>query len=194
MADHPKTGAGSERRIKEAKRAEQAVGLRLMRTSYAEIAQRLGYKDESGARKVITRMLAKTRRLTLESAEEIRQLDLAKLDDLEMRLTAIVRGIPATTPIAKVQASRSIVYIMKRRADLLGLDAALEVNHNMGDSAKMIEDRRRIYAAMTEEELEITERLWNAAKARADAAPMPPAPIASPAVSTEEEEDDDGEA
>lgn len=121
----------SARRIEAASRLAEAVSLRMARASYAAIAAKCGYSDESGARKAVERALAKTRAATAEKVEEMRQLDLAKLDEIEMRLTNVIRG--KNKPAEVAIAGKAIVAVMKRRAELTGLDKPTEINVRVED-------------------------------------------------------------
>jgi hypothetical protein len=103
----------SEKRIAAAARQARALELRKAGIGYATIARQLGYAGPSGAYKAITTAL---RALTAEPAAELRDLELARLDDLLGGLWADARR----GDVAKIDR---VLKIMQRRADLLGLDA-----------------------------------------------------------------------
>src|SRR5690242_211668 len=65
--------------INSAERAKQALQLRKMGFTLEEIAQQCGYQDKSGAFRAIKRELAN---IPAEAAEELRTLELARLDHL----------------------------------------------------------------------------------------------------------------
>ena len=103
----------SEKRIAAAERQARAIELRKAGLGYAAIARQLGYGGPSGAYGAIMTAL---RALTREPAQELRELELARLDDLLLGLwTDARRG-----SVAKVDR---VLKIMARRAALLGLDA-----------------------------------------------------------------------
>jgi hypothetical protein len=103
----------SANRIVAAERQGQALALRKAGLGYAAIARQLGYAGASGAYKAIMTAL---RALTREPAEELRALELARLDDLLAGLWADARR----GNVAKVDR---VLKVMARRAALLGLDA-----------------------------------------------------------------------
>ena len=65
--------------VTERQRARQAVALRIEGTSYAEIAAILHYRDESGARHAVERLLA---RLETEAVAKLRVVESARLDEM----------------------------------------------------------------------------------------------------------------
>ncbi len=103
----------SEKRILAAERQGRAINLRKAGAGYEEIARQLGYAGPSGAYKAITTAL---HALTREPARELRDLELARLDDL-------LRGIWPDAREGNVQKIDRVLKIMARRAELLGLDA-----------------------------------------------------------------------
>jgi len=78
----------SANRIAAAERRGQALALRKAGIGYAAIARQLGYAGPSGAYKAIVTAL---RALTREPAEELRALELARLDELLAGLWADAR-------------------------------------------------------------------------------------------------------
>lgn len=117
-----KTGAAV---LTEAQRVAMAVDLRKQRLPYRVIAERCGYAEESGARKAVERALTALREATAESAEELRQLDLATLDELErMGLEQATKAHGASDGEALAAATLSVIRVQQRRAKLMGLDAA----------------------------------------------------------------------
>jgi hypothetical protein len=117
-----KTGAAV---LTEAERVAKAVDLRKKRLPYRVIAAECGYAEESGARKAVERALTALREATAESAEELRQLDLATLDELErMGLAQAEAAHAAGDGEGLAAATLSIIRVQQRRAKLMGLDAA----------------------------------------------------------------------
>lgn len=108
----------SPRRIEAAERQTQALELRKAGISYDAIAGRLGFAGAQGAYEAVKSALQRTQQ---EPADEVRRLEVERLDKL---LTALwpeaLKG--------NVQAVDRVLKIMERRASLLGLDAAKEVD------------------------------------------------------------------
>ncbi len=94
-------------------RQVRALELRRDGLTYELIAQALGYAQPAGAFRAVRRGLLVTLR---EPAEELRTLELARLDSLQEALwTDAVDG--------NLSAVDRVLKIMRRRASLLGLDA-----------------------------------------------------------------------
>jgi AraC-like DNA-binding protein len=80
---HDTRGAGNgryERDIDTAERDAEAARLRARGRTYQQIADELGFSDKSNAHKAVQRTLAA---VPVEAAEEVRKLELDKLDNLE---------------------------------------------------------------------------------------------------------------
>lgn len=103
--------ANQERQLDALTRQKQALELRMAGVPYADIAERLGYKDGSGAFRAVKTALKRTLQ---EPADGVREVELARLDKLMFALWPN-RANPGV-------ADR-ILRIMERRAKLLGLDA-----------------------------------------------------------------------
>lgn len=119
------TGAGVSstgvRNLSALDRQMQALDLRKSGASFAQIAQALGYATPSGAHKAVMSAIKKTLR---EPAEEVRTLELERLDRLQMAAwTKAIKG--------DLRAIDAVLRIMKRRAELLGLDAPARINVEM---------------------------------------------------------------
>lgn len=119
-----------------AEREAAAMRLRARGASYAAIADQLGYCDRSAARKAVQRGLNAT---VAEPAAELRDLELARLDDLHATAWKVMRaphvlvsggqvvereGEPLRDDMPVLRAIDTILRIMVRRARLLGLDIA----------------------------------------------------------------------
>jgi hypothetical protein len=96
----------------------KALTLRKAGVSYVDIAKTLGYKDHSGAWRAVKAGLKKTLQ---EPADELRTLELARLDDM---LKAIANHISA----GNLTAIDRALKIQARRAALLGLDMPAKVD------------------------------------------------------------------
>lgn len=104
-----------------AERRRQALELRKAGVDFRTIADRLGYEGPSGAHKAVTTAL---KALTAEPAEELRTLELERLD-------AMLRSLWVRATNAKgadLGAIDRVLKIMERRAKLAGLDAPSRIN------------------------------------------------------------------
>lgn len=115
----------------------RALDLRRRGLHYAQIAAEMGYRSPSSAHDAVQRALADTAR---EAAEEVRQVEAQRLDDLTATLTRIMltrhlvvsqgtvavhpqTGEPLTDDDPVIRAVLGLVRVSERRAKLLGLDA-----------------------------------------------------------------------
>ena len=129
-------------------REVEAVKLRAQHRTYDEIAQIMGWSDESTARKAVQRALQRNEE---ENVEELRRVENAKIDLAEQEAWRILRtrwtkvdhgrvmyeiseeigedGLPKPTvipmenPDPHAAALRILTKLMERRAALRGLDA-----------------------------------------------------------------------
>lgn len=124
-----------------AERQRAALELRTAGKNFDAIAAELGYSSRSAAHKAVVSAL---RDVIAEPAEDVRQLELARLDGLYERALTIaddravieIGSVNADRPAvlalatdarARVAALQAAVKVMERRAKLLGLDAATKV-------------------------------------------------------------------
>lgn len=162
------------RQADTAARDAEAVRLRADGHTYQTIADQLGYTDRSDARKAIERMIAFTVR---EPADEVRQMELIRLDSLWMQAVRVlhahhvtvsngkvvtVNGEPVPDDAPVLQAIDRLLKIMERRSKLLGLDAPAKVEVMSLD---------RIDQAIAELERELGEREAGEAAPSPGAAP-----------------------
>jgi hypothetical protein len=113
----------SEKRLAAIEKQRQALELRKGGAGYEQIARQLGYKSVASAYDAVRSGLKRTLR---EPAEEVRALELARLDRLLMGQWKAAAG-NAETPGDPAAVDR-VLKIMVRRAKLLGLDAPVRVN------------------------------------------------------------------
>jgi len=140
--DRPRNGRGRFVRSPDtAVRDAAAARLRVEGHTFQQIADRLGYRHRGLARRAVERALMGTIR---ESADELRALELARLDEMWCRSWSVM-----ATPYATVSGGRVVrdgdgkvvpdwkpildaidrlLKIMERRARLLGLDAPRKVS------------------------------------------------------------------
>jgi len=107
----------SPRRLQAAKKQVKALELRVQGLSFRQIALELKYKGPSGAHKAVDAALERTIR---EPADQLRQLELERLDRLQ------IMPYKQATVIGDPKATASVLKIMERRAKLLGLDAPIQ--------------------------------------------------------------------
>ena len=107
----------SERRLAQAEKRRRALELRKAGASYEQIAESLGYRSKSGAHDAVTGAL---RDMLREPAEQVRTLELSRLDDILMSIWTRVRA-------GEVAAIDRALRLAERRARLLGLDAPVKV-------------------------------------------------------------------
>jgi len=99
-----------------APRAAQALRLRRLGYTYAEIAQQVGYKNESSARSAVKTANSRIIR------DEARALVGWQLDQLDLALSVVMEAI-AKRDKGSLWAVDRLVPLLKRQADLMGLDA-----------------------------------------------------------------------
>ena len=115
-----KTGVSRRTTLAVRKRQQDAITLRIAGATHGAIAERLGYKGESGAYKAVMRELARTADQLAGSVEGVRQLELQRLDQMQLQLW---QGVMA----GDQQAVTTVLKIQERRASLLGLDAPKQI-------------------------------------------------------------------
>lgn len=115
-----KTRVSRRRSIAVRQKGQQAIRLRMAGATTQQIADQLGYANESGAYKAIMRELEQTTQDMSESTEAVRQLELKRLDQM---LFPIWNQVIAGDTTAITTALR----IQERRASLLGLDAPKQI-------------------------------------------------------------------
>lgn len=99
-------------------RAAKALELRRDGATFADIGCSLGI-TASGAWRMVQTMLRELRETMTEVAEEVRQIELQRLDSMLFALRSKIRR-------ADCKAIEVALRISDRRAKLLGLDAALK--------------------------------------------------------------------
>jgi hypothetical protein len=112
------TGATSPRRLAAAERHRKALELRLAGATFGSIARDLAYANEAGPRRAVAKAMARAQALATEKVDELRTLELERLDALQVALWP-KRGNPRVT--------NAILRVMERRAKLIGLDAPVAI-------------------------------------------------------------------
>lgn len=98
--------------VNAAARAAQAMQLRVLGYSYAQIAERCGYSDKATAYNAVKRELGRTMQ---QPADDLRVLEAERLD-------AMLRTFLPMALKGDALAASRVLGIMDRRARLLGLD------------------------------------------------------------------------
>lgn len=119
--------AGRKRSEKGAilERQIQALELRKAGWAFHEIGVRLGISTTQAFRDVSTQ-LKQLAALALDNANELRQLELERLDML-------IQGLEPMARVGNPGAVNSYLRVMERRAKLLGLDAPVRQEHTGAD-------------------------------------------------------------
>lgn len=102
-----------QKRLEALERQRKALELRKFGVGFQAIADQLGYADASGAYRAVMAGLKKTLQ---EPADEVRKMELERLDVAMLAIQAQVRA-------GHLAAIDKWLKIMERRARLLGLDA-----------------------------------------------------------------------
>lgn len=110
----------SKRNVLAREREKEALRLRITGKSQGEIAAELGVSDVAVC-KMLKRVLERTRQITDETADDLRTLELSRLDRWLDRLQAQVE-------LGDVKAIEVAIKVSKRRAELLGLDAPKKID------------------------------------------------------------------
>lgn len=115
MSSPSPTGAQA---IETAQKQAQAIALRLEGLPYRAIGARMGISDKN-AFKHVKNALQRYRQATAETVEEVRELELQRIDEL-------INGLWAQRGNNRVVDT--ITRLMDRRAKLLGLDAPVKLD------------------------------------------------------------------
>lgn len=115
-----KTRVSKRSSIKVRQRGQEAIKLRMAGATIAQIANQLGFANESGAYKSIIRELERTSKDMGESTEAVRQVVLKRLDQM---LFTVWSDVLSGDNVSIQTALR----IEERRASLLGLDAPKQI-------------------------------------------------------------------
>lgn len=133
----PAQGADGKfiRTLEGAERDAEACRLKSRGLSYRQIAAQLGLADHSNARRAVERALAET---VAEPAAEVRQLMLMEIGYLKQHALAVLErqhvtvnrgeviyhgGKPLLDDGPVLQAINTYLHVLKREADLCGVDA-----------------------------------------------------------------------
>jgi hypothetical protein len=133
----PQGGPGKEKRFLVAERRRQAIAMRCAGATWQDVADALDYSSRQAAHKDISTAFEQERKQMSEGLEELRQLELARLDTLIAKATEIlvadhpylfggevVPGVSNSGPV--LAAVDKLKALSESRRKLLGLDAQPE--------------------------------------------------------------------
>jgi hypothetical protein len=109
-------------------RTTNAIELRKAGLTFRQIADELGYNDPSSAHQAVQRGLKEI--LLDVGAEDVVNLELARLDEMTVQCFAIFRDEDASYD-QKLRAMDRMLLVMDRRAKFLGTDAAEKIDMNV---------------------------------------------------------------
>lgn len=119
----------SQRRLEAIENQRKALELRKAGVTFVVIAEQLGYRGPSGAYRAVMSALKRTLQ---EPADEVRTLELERLDALLLALWAQAKQ-------GQQGAVDRVLKVMERRAKLLGLDAPTKTDVRIQDLDDAIE-------------------------------------------------------
>jgi hypothetical protein len=148
---------GKKNRALATERQQRALELHKAGVGYQAIADRLGYAGPSGAYKAVEAALQKTLQ---QPADELRELELERLDTLHRTLwpKAITGNLRATD---------RVLALMKRRSQLLGLDAPRRVPVSVEMTARAMAEKMAARYGL-EVAAVLAEAEWILAEVRGD--------------------------
>ena len=111
----------AQRRIEAKERSLKALELRKTGMRYEAIAKQLGYTSRGTAHKAVMKELELLAQECQEEAAKVRDLELARLDELYLKAWEAVED-------GNIAAIDRCLRVQERRAKLLGLDAAEKVD------------------------------------------------------------------
>lgn len=117
-------------KIKASEMATRALELRKSGAAFAQIAQAVGYADESGARGAVKRLLNKHE---TETVDEYRKLEIMRLDAAELAIASQIKA-------GNFGAIDRLIKIINERAKLLGLYAAEKRELSIKELNKLSDD------------------------------------------------------
>lgn len=111
--------------VHAAQRREQAVNMRIGGATFAQIGKQLGMTRQ-GARQAVQAALYATAKSTEEKADELRVLEMHRLDALQAANWQDAMN-------GDIQKGKLLLSIMTRRAAMLGLDAPTKTEMRVGE-------------------------------------------------------------
>lgn len=167
----------AELEIEDRRREQQAVALRARGTTYADIALALGWADKSAAAKAVQRALD---RANEGEVGILRQLELARLAELEAEAWAVLKrdhiatnfgkvalynGKPVLDDGPKLAAIDRLTRLSVQRSKLLGLEAPQRrivevISQDLIDNelARYDEEYQELIRGLTDEDVAAIEQ------------------------------------
>lgn len=150
-------------RIKPTIKATQAIDrqfdaleLRKAGHTFQSIADRLGYATADSAYKSVQAAMQKT--LRQAGSEEVRALELERLDRMQLAIWPAALGSAPEAGGKPVpphgDSIDRVLKIMKRRAELLGLDAPVNLRHAGHDGGPLLD-----LSSLSDNDLDILARI-----------------------------------
>jgi len=121
----PNKELASGRRIQAAQRELEAIQLRLAGATFAQIAEKVGYRGPQGAQSAVKRGLARIRGKAEEIAEVLRGVEDSRYD-------RILRAIDPQVRQGHLGAVDRALRVSKARRELWGLDAPTKTDVTSG--------------------------------------------------------------
>lgn len=138
--------------VTTAERAAACLELRKAGASYTEVGRAVGISRTHAHRLVVTQ-LRQMRENTAELADELRELELARLDSL-LRTAIQIAKDASETPENRLKAVNTSVRLSESRRKLLGLDAPERMEHSGSVVAVPLQQFREEVATMSDAEIE----------------------------------------
>jgi hypothetical protein len=148
----PHSGKEDSRRITAAERRERVIEMRRAGYLYREIASEVGL-TEARCNDIVKQYLQKMEDRCSELSEEIRQLEVERLDGLFRSAWEVAMG----TSNGRLRALEMAVKIQERRAKLLGLDSP-ERQEIMGPNGGPVQMVKADLSMLSDEELARAQR------------------------------------
>lgn len=150
----PKRTPEQKKAIRE--RQETALDLRMAGSTYREIAQALNYKSPSAAKNAVDSALS---RVQIDAAKEVVSMDLARLDEFQMRCMYALRNNGDLGQIDR------IMRIMEWRYRLLGINdetvRQLQSEHGIHTTNRTT-NNVQVIMARPDTEKDFIEKMMNA--------------------------------
>lgn len=124
----------SKEQAKIIPREIQALELRKAGFSYRDIGSKLGCSHEQ-ARQDVMSELKSLAALRQHEAQELRELELERLDVLQ-------KGLEPMAAVGNPQAVIAMLKVMERRSKLLGLDAPQQIEATVNDVSTLTDAER----------------------------------------------------
>ncbi len=159
---------GSSKRVRGLELEKECLRLRMAGLSYEVIARNVGC-SRAGAHRAVMRAIERTIRENNETAQDVLNLELKRLDTMMNVLwRKVLEG--------ELGAVDRVLRVMERRAKYLGLDAPHRMEHTGKDGAPIRHEYDFSHLSDEELELEIAAALAEAESATRRAAAEGQAP------------------